>query len=404
MSSLGIVTKFEFIRTLNKRIFWVRTLAIPFLLAVVFAISVFSSQVSKKADQKVQQSKFSVAVVDDSGYIKPDLLATIGATKLSSKNTGISMAKNGQIDAFFYYPSSPSKNPIQIYAKDDGLINNGKYSAVAQSLLKASVVQSLGGGEKVSLLQTAPGSVVTTYIGGQETKGFGRIIAPGVFLVLFYAVIVLLGNQMLTSTTEEKENRVIEMILTSVSARTIIIGKIISLVALGVIQILAILVPVVIAYVGFRTQLHIPVIDLSQISFAPWPIIDGAAIFIGGFILFTGMLVAIGSAVPTAKEAGGFFSFAMLLVFVPLYAFAAITTSPDQLIVKVMSFFPLTAPITLMLRNAVGNLSSTELAVSLAILYVTGVSLMILAIRIFRFGSLEYARKLGIREIFTRRA
>jgi ABC-2 type transport system permease protein len=108
--------------------------------------------------------------------------------------------------------------------------------------------------------------------------------------------------------------------------------------------------------------------------------------------------------VPTAKEASAFFGFTMILVFVPFYALGVIISSPHQVMVQVMSFFPLTAPITLMLRNAAGNLSVPETVVGLAILFVTGAVLMALAIRIFRFGSLEYARKLGLREILTRRS
>jgi ABC-2 type transport system permease protein len=189
-----------------------------------------------------------------------------------------------------------------------------------------------------------------------------------------------------------------------VSARTIILGKIISLIGLGILQILAILVPVGIAYFGFRSQLHIPAIDLNQLSFAPMPIIVGALIFIGGFLLFTGLLVAIGAAVPTAKDASGFFGVAMILMFVPFYAFGAIVSSPDQVIVKVMSFFPLTAPITLMLRNAAGNLSPLEAVVGILIVLLSGVALLALAIRIFRFGSIEYDRRLGVKEILMRQA
>lgn len=403
MSRLKTVLKFEFGRTVNKRSFWVRTLAIPLLLAVVLALSIFSGKAADQADQKAQTSPFSIVILDESGYISAEILSASKATTVASKATGIAQAKLGQTEAFFYYPANPAKAAVEIYAKDDGLVNNGKYEAVAKSLLQAGVAQSIGGDARVQLLQRGPITTTVTYKNGQETKGFGRAIVPGLFLVLFYAVIVLLGNQMLTSTTEEKENRVIEMILTSVSARTIIVGKIISLITLGLIQILVILIPVLIAYFGFRSQLHIAAIDLTQLSFAPLPILVGALIFVGGFLLFTGMLVAIGSAVPTAKEAGGYFAFAIILVFIPFYAIGAIVSSPDQLIVKVLSFFPLTAPITLMLRNAVGNLSPMQSVVGIAIVLLSGAALMALAIRIFRFGSLEYSRKLGLKEIFTRR-
>ncbi|HEX3082497.1 MAG TPA: ABC transporter permease [Candidatus Saccharimonadia bacterium] len=405
MSALRTVVWFEFVRTLTKRSFWVRTLSIPVLIAAVITLSIFSSKVAQdQQGEQLKEAHFSIAILDDSKLISPAVLAAVHARSVASRSDGIEMARSGKIDAFFFYPAHPSKEPVEIYAKDDGLTGNNKYEGVATQLLQASLVQKVGSGELAQLLQTGAGTQLVTYKNGEQTKGFGRAVAPGLFLVLFYAVIVLLGNQMLTSTTEEKENRVIEMILTSVSARTVIVGKIIALVALGVIQIAAILVPVLVAYFGFRSQLHIQQIDLSQISFAPWPIVVGAALFTGGFLLFTALLVAIGAAVPTAKEASAFFGFTMILVFVPFYALGVIISSPHQVMVQVMSFFPLTAPITLMLRNAAGNLSVPETVVGLAILFVTGAVLMALAIRIFRFGSLEYARKLGLREILTRRS
>jgi ABC-2 type transport system permease protein len=404
MNPLKITFWFEFIRTINKRSFWIRTLAIPALLAAVIALSVFSNKASDQADQLAKQESFKIAILDQSHLITPDVIAGANITVLSGKEAGVQAVKTGQTDAFFYYPEHPSKQTVEIYAKDEGLNKNAKYESAATAILQASLVQTSGSPERAALLQKPPQTNLTAYDHGEPTKGFGRVIAPGIFLILFYATIVLLGNQMLTSTTEEKENRVIEMVLTSVSARTLIIGKILALMALGAIQIMAMVVPLLVAYFGFRSQLHIPQLDLNQISFAPAPIIVGALLFIGSFLLFTGVLVAVGSAMPTAKEASAFFGFVMLVMFIPAYALAAIISSPEQLIVQGMSFFPLTAPITLMLRNAVGNLSTMEAVIGLIILYVSGVVALALAVRIFRYGTLEYSRRIGVKELLTRKA
>ena len=75
------------------------------------------------------------------------------------------------------------------------------------------------------------------------------MIVPGIFLAIFYFVTVFLSNRMLTSTTEEKENRVTEMILTSISAKTLILGKIISIMVLGIVQILTIILPIIIGFI-----------------------------------------------------------------------------------------------------------------------------------------------------------
>jgi ABC-2 type transport system permease protein len=151
---------------------------------------------------------------------------------------------------------------------------------------------------------------------------------------------------MLTSTTEEKENRVIEMILTTIEARTLIVGKIISLVALAFLQGALMILPVVIAYFALHNQLNLPSLDLSTIP-VNWSRIGvSAAIFVASF-----------------------------------------------------SIFPLTAPIPLLLRNAVGNLQSWEIAVALPVMAITAIIILALAVRVFRYGALEYSRKLSLREI-----
>ena len=114
------------------------------------------------------------------------------------------------------------------------------------------------------------------------------------------------------------------------------------------------------------------------------------------------LLVAVGAAVPTAKEAGQFFGIVMMLIFGPLYAVSLFISNPDNSLVQFLSTFPLTSPIPLMLRNAVGNLSGGEAALSIALLTITAIVVMFIAIRLFRYGALEYSRKLSIKEIFGR--
>ncbi|HUC20764.1 MAG TPA: ABC transporter permease, partial [Candidatus Polarisedimenticolaceae bacterium] len=340
--------------------------------------------------------------LDDSKLIPPEALTGIQAKAAATKEAGIRQAREGRVDAFVYYPADPSKQPIEIFAKDVGLTKNDRYSAVAEQLLKSSVVDEVGSKQKVAIIQGAVHSNVTTYANGHESDRAKRMIAPGALLVLLYLVIILLGNQMLASTTEEKENRVIEMILTAVRARTLIIGKIIALVMLGTLQIIVIVLPIVAAFVFFGKQLKLPVINLSQLQIDPLQMLIGVILFVCSFLLFTGLLVAIGAAVPTAKEASNFFGITIFSMFVPLYAIFPIISNPDQLIVKFFSFFPLTAPVTLLLRNAVGNLSGAETVAGIGVLVVSSILALAIATRAFSYGSLEYNRKLSLRELWPR--
>ncbi|WP_233200496.1 ABC transporter permease [Cryobacterium sp. M15] len=197
----------------------------------------------------------------------------------------------------------------------------------------------------------------TTFTDGEETAGFMGIIPPLIFVVIFFLVFMLLSNQMLISTLEEKENRVTEMILTTLNSTALISGKIISLFIVGFVQVLVFLVPVLVAYVFFRTSLNLPEIDLSSFTFNPVQMIIGALLALSGFALFTGTLVAIGAVMPTAKDAGSWFSALIVLMIVPLYSLSLVLSDPNNPVVQVFTYFPYSAPITAMLRNAFGSLA-----------------------------------------------
>ena len=401
MHNLGTVIKFEFIRTLKKKTFWLSLLSFPAIFIAIFAVMFFSSQAAEDRSREQAEATFSAAVMDESGLINPQVIDAFGASLVADKSNAIEQVKNEEISAFMYYPKNVSQDPIEVYATEAGLSENDKYTVIAEQFLKSSVSQSIDSPEVIAVIQGNIRSTLTTYEEGQVTPGFERVILPGLFLILFYALIVLLANQMLTSTTEEKENRVIEMVLTTVSATTLIIGKIISLIMLGAVQILVILSPVIIAYsIGIDSvTANLPAINLDQLEVDWFRIGIGAVLFVLSFLLFTGILVAIGAAVPTAKEANSFFGVIIVAMLVPLYSIAVIVTDPSQLIVQVFSYFPLTAPVTLMIRNAIGNIGNIEIAIGIGVLVMFSLLSLWVAINTFKYGTLEYSRRLSIKEI-----
>ena len=402
MHNLSTVIRFEIVRTLKKKSFWAIALGFPLMFGIIFGIIFLSNQSTSDAAAKLEKQQFSVEVTDNSGLVRPEVLKAVGAATVTDRETGRAHVTAGSVDAYFYYPHDLTKNKIEIYAKNVGLFDNGRYDAVARALLSSSVQTDM----PADVLAVVKGSVTTsttTFRDGKEFDPMKQMIFPGVFLVLFYLLIAFFGNQMLTSTTEEKENRVIEMILTTIEARTLIIGKILSLIALAFIQGVIVVLPALIGYILLHDKLSLPSIDLSSLPVDWVRISVSAAIFAISFLLFTGLLVAIGASVPTAKEAGGFIGLVMMLLFGPLYAASLFISTPDSPFVTGMSLFPFTAPIPLLLRNAVGNLQPWEIATSLIILTVSAAAVMAIAVRLFRYGALEYSRKLSILEIFRRR-
>jgi ABC-2 type transport system permease protein len=403
MHNLRTVLRFEIVRTLKKKSFWIAALAVPIIGAFIGVIIFFSNKTTDDQSKKLATEQYSVGVTDQSGLIKPELLDSIKAQTITDKAAGEAEVKSGKLDAYFYYPSDVSKDTVQVYGKDVGLFKNSRYQDLADQLLKQSAAAETDPSTRSILQSTVSYSAITYTSDGEIDKGFMDLIAPGIFLVLFYFMIATFGSQILTSITEEKENRVIEMILATIKPTTLLVGKLLSLILLAFIQMFVILLPIIAGYFIFRDQLSLPNFDLAAIPLDPLAITLGAAIFAVSFLMFTGILMTLGAAMPTAKEAGGFFGAVMALVFGPLYAAPLFVTSPDSLIVQALSYFPLTAPIPLLLRNAVGNLSLIEALISISILLITTVIVIAIGVRIFRFGALEYSRRLSLKEVMGRK-
>lgn len=151
-----------------------------------------------------------------------------------------------------------------------------------------------------------------------------------------------------------------------------------------------------------RNQLSLPDIDLSNLVFNWSRIAAAAALFMGSILLLSGLMVAIGAAVPTAKEAGQFFGIVITMIFVPLYAAPLFITSPDSLAVTLLTFFPLTAPIPLLIRNAIGNLGPLETIMGVIMLFVFAAIIFMIAARLFQTGAVEYNKKMSLKSLFKR--
>ena len=400
--NLRTVVGFEVHRTLTKRRFWILTLLVPIALGVVIALVYASHSSTRNSITSQKNSKFSFVYTDTSGVVSDPLVRTFGGTRGSDVERSIADVRSGKIDAYFEYPAHPTKETIKIFGVDKGVFENGKYGSVATLIIELSAQQKIGSAALAALGQGNVKTVTKTYKNGKESGGWNGVIPLLLYLLLFYVVIILLGNQMLSSTLEEKENRVTEMILTTVNATTLIIGKITSLFIVGFVQMFVFVIPVIFGYIFFRSSLNWPSLDLSSLQFDPARMTIGALLLLGGFTLFTGTLVAIGAMMPTAKEAGVFFGAMMALIFVPFYIITLIVSDPHALIVQIFTYFPFSAPITAMMRNAFGSLSLWEAAIVVIELFGFGIVVLRLAVRLFRYGSIEYTKKLSIRTVLFR--
>lgn len=92
-----------------------------------------------------------------------------------------------------------------------------------------------------------------------------------------------------------------------------------------------------------------------------------------------------------------------MAMFIPFCTYSLVISDPESLIVQVFTYFPLAAPVTAVLRNGFGALSGVEASIVIAELFIVGALILRLAVHLFRYGSLEYGKKLSIAGIFRRK-
>jgi ABC-2 type transport system permease protein len=207
------------------------------------------------------------------------------------------------------------------------------------------------------------------------------------------------------SVSEEKENRVIEIVLSTIKSKSLIFGKIIGQVAIVVTQVLFLLLLSLLVLLIFKDSIPIQ-IDLGDITITLGQILlAGFYAFLSFFILACTM-VGVGAAMPNYKDAQSFSSIFIFLSIIPIYFVTTIIADPTGTVARVLSYLPFTNGIVLLFRSTLGALTPFEIILSGAVLILYAVIAVFVAFRLFEIGSLEYSRKITLKEfkgIFKRK-
>ncbi len=222
-----------------------------------------------------------------------------------------------------------------------------------------------------------------------------QLFMPLLFAILFMLSILLTSGYLLQSVAQEKETRLMEILLSSVSARQLLAGKVLGLGAAGLVQIVTWLVLVkVFAEVG---QVNIPL--LSGLSVPPGMLAIGLIYYILGYLLFAALSAGIGSIGSTSRDAQGWAAIFIVPAEVPLWFSSVILVQPESVLSRVLTLLPITAPITVMMRLPIQAIPIWELALSIAILAVSVVFSIWAAAKVFRACLLMYGKTPAFREI-----
>lgn len=407
MSKLRSVIRHEYMTIIRQPSFWLSMIAIPLLVGVIVGLSILSSETSQDRVEEIAKDIQTVNIIDNSGLINKDIVTQSGLT--ISDNAQLEELQNkvrsGESQGLIVFPEDLKESArYRIYIDGSDVAVFSAVQSISDSILKTSLFLPLGEPELIALAQNGASSEITFYRDGQETAGFNEYIIPALFVILFYIIFAFSVSYMLTSVSEEKENRSMEMVLTYVEPRTLIIGKLlaVSLVTLTQIAFFAILaVSAFIIALNVSGGVTLPFgIDLAKAVFDPATIILGFGYLIAGFLMYAGFMTTVAAMAPSSKEANNFSAVFIIAGIIPFYFISTIVTNPGSAVVSFITYFPLTSPITALVRNTVGNMDPLTAWSALAVMIIFMILSIWVAIRAFRLGALEFAQTVKLSKLF----
>lgn len=219
-------------------------------------------------------------------------------------------------------------------------------------------------------------------------------VVPGAFAGIVLFSIVMTGMMIFTSASQEKKEKVAEIILSSVTPGELMQGKIIGYFVLGITQVvvwLAVGLPVV----AWKLELA-----LMDYLFVPETLLL-LGLAVSGYLLFSAIFVAIGATVEDMAATSNFQGIVMMLPFLPLIFIGPIMADPSGIIAKVGSFFPITSPAVWIIRlSMLDEWPWIEIIIALIILFVAIWLMMKAAGKVFKIGILMYGKNATVKEIW----
>ncbi|KMK76110.1 ABC transporter permease [Alkalihalobacillus pseudalcaliphilus] len=218
-------------------------------------------------------------------------------------------------------------------------------------------------------------------------------LVPGIFAGVILFSVVITGMMIFTSASQEKKEKVSEMILSSITPHELMQGKIIGYFVLGVIQVaswIAIILPFLTWYVDFPLLSYLFVPELLVL----------VLIAVAGYLLFAAIFVGIGATVDEVSSTSNFQGIIFMIPWLPFILLGPILSDPEGLIAQIGSYFPLTAPGVLIIRlSMLEEWPWIEVIISMLILFVTIWLFIKLAGKVFKTGILMYGKNATPKEI-----
>ena len=414
MKNIILIAKREFFTQVKKKSFIILTLLTPLLIIV------FGGVVSLMF--RANETQMQISVIDKSGLFKDRLKSDQNIRYVfSSEETEKSLIKaletTEEMNAVMIIPKKEIhelENSIEILTNKN-LSNEARRNIAGNisEIIKAEKINALGisTAQIEDLNKGVNLHVVNILEKEKKQDSFLVGVKSGLSMFLMYCVftfIMMYGIRVMRSVLEEKNNRVVEILISSVKPFELMMGKILGVTGVALVQfgvwVVMIFASVMtlgssnVGMVSGVAEVQMVLSALSQINYGLILFVF-VIYFLLGYLFYSAMYAAIGSAVDNETETQQFTLFAILPMMLGFYGSITIMNNPDGPMSFWLSMIPFTSPIAMLARIPF-DVPVWELVLSIGILLVSTLGMVFIASKIYRVGILMYGNKVTLKELW----
>lgn len=415
MNKSLMIAKYEFLKTVKRKEFILMTLGFPLFFILIILVPLLLAGTSSPED-------LNLGYIDKSNSFEfPDEITVRGSMIFTNEIplTTNKQELDGTNNEEYPIIKFTQYSDIESAKQDLGSGTLSGYLIIPEDYIKTGIVESyvMGKGTNIpheelselmvnnllrdkvdeDTLQRVKDpitfkrfSVETT--GEISEKGLSELLEdfalPYITGILLLISIFTSSGYLLQSVAEEKESRIIEILLSSVTPIEMLTGKIVGLGSVGLVQIAIWL------SVGFAGLIYVLALSIN-----PFLLVLSLAYFVLGFLLFASMMAAVGAISGSMRESQQLIPIFTFPAIAPILFMQVLITEPEGTLSMFFSMFPLTSPVAMLIRMGVSDVPVYQIAVSLFILMVSVYFVIIASARLFRVGLLMYGKRPAISEI-----
>ncbi len=396
LRNFWLVAGFEYRHVVIRRGFLLVTLAVPLGLALLIGVMIVYviSKTNPLPVGYVDQAQFLDV---DKQQELPDPEDRVVVVAFPDEAQAMAALQRDEIQAFFVFP----QNYAQTLQTDLFYLENPPDSEVwsqFDDFVRLNLVAQLPQALQERVLEGPQVTVIDIESHREfSEKSVINIILPFIASFLFFFATMSASSYMLQAVADEKENRTLEVMITSLTPAQLIGGKLLGLVSASLTQLMIYLLAAIVL-----VQVAAPYFEALQRVEMPWAYLGVMALFfLPTYVLIASVMVAIGGSVDELQQGQQIAGILNLIFLLPIFLVVLIFENPSHPLVLFMTFFPPTAFLTISLRWGLSSIPTWQIGLSWVLLVATTAASMWAAARIFRAGMLRYGQPLSMRSLLA---